>query len=255
VKIAVLSDVHGNLRALEAVLAHLDGIKPDAIVNLGDCVSGPLWPGETCDRLRALPAITVRGNHDRIVGQDAPETMSRSDRFAYERTTGAQRAWLRELPFERELEGVWCFHANPRDDMGYLVDEVVDGKLRLPSAELVQARLGTAKRPVVLCGHSHQPRIVRLPGGVVIINAGSVGWGAYVDAGPPWHVCETGTPHTRYALVTIGSSKVQVESVALEYDWEDAAATALRHGRADWAHALRTGYVAPEVNQPGSPPQ
>jgi predicted phosphodiesterase len=66
-KIAVVSDIHGNVLALEAVLADLTGEAPDVVVNLGDCVSGPLWPEETAAILRETSWPTVRGNHDRIV--------------------------------------------------------------------------------------------------------------------------------------------------------------------------------------------
>ncbi|MEC9404502.1 MAG: metallophosphoesterase family protein, partial [Pseudomonadota bacterium] len=69
-KIAVVSDIHGNVLALEAVLADLKLEAPDLIVNLGDCISGPLWPEETAAILREAAWPTVRGNHDRIVLDD-----------------------------------------------------------------------------------------------------------------------------------------------------------------------------------------
>ena len=82
-RIAVLADIHGNVLALDAVL---DDLKrrggADLTINLGDCVSGPLWPRETFERLEALDLPTVRGNHDRRVAVDpADETMwaSRSE--------------------------------------------------------------------------------------------------------------------------------------------------------------------------------
>ena len=90
-RIAVLADIHGNLLALDAVLddlKHRGGA--DITVNLGDCVSGPLWPRETMERLQALDLPTVRGNHDRRVAQDpADETMWPSDRYAQERLSAA----------------------------------------------------------------------------------------------------------------------------------------------------------------------
>src|SRR5215471_15524104 len=66
-RIAVLADFHGNLAALEAVVEDLQNRRPDQVVNLGDCVSGPLWPSETAALLMALGWPTVRGNHDRWV--------------------------------------------------------------------------------------------------------------------------------------------------------------------------------------------
>lgn len=240
--IAAFSDVHGNLRALEAVLAQIRRLRPDLVLNLGDCVSGPLWPRETCELLQSLSIPTVRGNHDRVVAQGRPEAMGASDRFARERLTDAQRDWLLNLPFDLSLEGLRCFHANPRDDMGYLLEEVADGTLRLADPAAILARL-EAPPPLLLCGHSHQPRIVCPAPGVTIVNPGSVGWQAYPDAGPPPHVSETGSPHARYAVVTTGRDGIRTELIAVEYDWEAAARTALAHGRPGWAHALRTGRV------------
>lgn len=92
-RIAVLADIHGNVLALDAVLDDLrQRGGADLIVNLGDCVSGPLWPRETMERLEALDLPTVRGNHDRRVARDtADETMWPSDRYAQDRLTAAQR--------------------------------------------------------------------------------------------------------------------------------------------------------------------
>jgi predicted phosphodiesterase len=64
-RMAVISDVHGNLPALEAVLADVKNHGADFTVNLGDCVTSPLWPKETFEALQSLALPTVRGNHDR----------------------------------------------------------------------------------------------------------------------------------------------------------------------------------------------
>src|SRR6266545_2589430 len=90
-RIAVLADIHGNISALEAVLADIRGRSADLIVNLGDCVSGPLWPRETFERLEQLGAPTVRGNHDRQVAILDPAQMGASDRFAFSELSDAQR--------------------------------------------------------------------------------------------------------------------------------------------------------------------
>ncbi|CAH2407389.1 hypothetical protein MES5069_60041 [Mesorhizobium escarrei] len=73
-RIAVLADIHGNVLALDAVLDDLrQRGGADLVVNLGDCVSGPLWPRETMERLEALALPTVRGNHDRRVARDTAD--------------------------------------------------------------------------------------------------------------------------------------------------------------------------------------
>lgn len=95
-RIAVLADIHGNVLALDAVLRDLEQRGgADLTVNLGDSVSGPLWPRETFARLEALALPTVRGNHDRRVAVDpADGGIWASDAYAQERLTDAQRAAL-----------------------------------------------------------------------------------------------------------------------------------------------------------------
>ena len=110
-RIAVIADVHGNILALEAVLAHLAVRKPDLIVNLGDCAAGPLWPRETLDRLAALNAPTVRGNHDRWMATLDPAAMGPSDRFACSEVSAEQCSRLGALPARLHIApGVFAVH-------------------------------------------------------------------------------------------------------------------------------------------------
>jgi len=83
--LAVLADIHGNVLALEAVLADLEHRKVDDVVNLGDCVSGPLSPRETAHLLMRLDWPTIRGNHDRWVTDWPPEKHYPFDAFAFRR--------------------------------------------------------------------------------------------------------------------------------------------------------------------------
>ena len=97
-RLGVVSDIHGNLPALQAVVADATaqgGV--DAWVNLGDILSGPLWPAETADWLLAQdPArwSTIAGNHERWLLHRPPERLGASDRHAAERLRPAHRAWL-----------------------------------------------------------------------------------------------------------------------------------------------------------------
>jgi putative phosphoesterase len=244
-RIAVIADIHGNLPALEAVLADLAGRRADMLVNLGDCASGPLWPRETMDRLTDLDAVTVRGNHDRHVATLAPAAMGSSDSFAHPRLSPEQRAWLEAMPVTAmPAPGVLVFHGTPRDDEAYLLDESYAGRLVRASLRAIRARLGTVAAKVVLCGHSHRPDVVQLPGGPLILNPGSVGLPAYRDPDPPAHVSETGTPHARYAMLEIGLDEiVSFEFRAVPYAFEEAALRAEANDRPSWAHALRTGFM------------
>lgn len=249
-RIAVLADIHGNVLALEAVLRDLKQ-RGDAelTVNLGDSVSGPLWPRETMERLEALALPTVRGNHDRRVAADpADDEMWPSDRYAQERLTGAQREALFAQPLTLEIApGVIAFHARPEHDEKYLADAVVDGHLVRAPIATIQRRLGNLDPTyrIVLCGHSHRSELIRLPGGPVIFNPGSIGCPAYDDSTPPSHVSEQGSPHARYGIVTLGEAgnPDRFEAIAVDYDHEAAARQAEQAGRPEWAFALRAGFM------------
>jgi predicted phosphodiesterase len=246
-RIAVLADIHGNLLALEAVLADLDRHKPDLIVDLGDCVSGPLWPRETMDCLSALNALTVRGNHDRQVSTWAPEDMGPSDRFAHGELEPQHLETLGSLPASlRASPDVLAFHASPHRDDLYLLDVAANGRLVRDSTRNIAARLDEPTARIVLCGHSHRPDMLRLDSGILVINPGSVGCPAYEDPSRPAHVSETGTPHARYALVDPRpNGETDVTMIAVAYDHEAAAARAEANGRSEWAFALRTGRMPP----------
>src|SRR3984885_9578221 len=97
-RIAVIADIHGNLTAIAAVLADIEHRNVDQIINLGDCVSGPLWPREVCDLLMASDDLTIRGNHDRWVSGLDLTSMGASDRYAYSQLNQGYRSWLAALP-------------------------------------------------------------------------------------------------------------------------------------------------------------
>jgi predicted phosphodiesterase len=248
-RIAVIADIHGNLLALEAVLADIATRGVDRTVNLGDCVSGPLWPSETAARLMALDLPTVRGNHDRWVIEAEGEALYFSDRLAREQLDETQRTWLAGLPMSRDLDcgglALRLFHATPTDDNSYLMEDKREGRLMQSDAAAIAARLGPMGRAgLVLTGHSHLPRLLVVDG-VTLLNPGSVGQPAYSDPTPPdAHVSEAGSPHARYAVVTLEEGAVAaVEMVAVAYDWEAAARRAESYGRADWARGLRSGFA------------
>ncbi len=244
-RLAILADIHGNLLALEAVLADLQSFAPDLTVDLGDCVSGPLWPRETFEMLETLKLPTVRGNHDRSVALDSPDRMGASDRFACGQLTEAQRRWLGALPFERDFApGIKGFHATPTRDDRYLLDEISGKRLVRAAAPKIAERLDNARASLILCGHSHRQDLVRLPDGRTILNPGSVGCPAYDDPSGEPHVSEAGSPHARYAIADLVDGRLSTVTFrALPYDHERAARRAEENGRPDWAHALRTGFM------------
>ena len=244
-RLAILSDIHGNLPALEAVLDDLARRDVTQVVNLGDCASGPLWPRETLAGLIALQWPTVRGNHDRILGRDRPEKMAPSDRYAHAETESAQRTWMTLLPPALDIgEGVVAFHARPGDDDAYLLEDVVDGRLAAARPAAVAERLGGVAGNIILTGHSHLPSLVCLDDGRTIINPGSVGLPAYDDPAEPAHVSEAESPLARYAIIVVEDGRlVSLDMIALPYDHEAAAARAEANERPVWAHALRTARM------------
>ena len=243
-RIAILSDVHGNIAALDAVLADVDRQGVDAIVNLGDVLSGPLFPCETADRLMTLDLPTIRGNHERQLLTHHPDRMGASDRYTHDMLQPHHRDWIAALPESLLLtDDVLMVHGAPGDDLCYWLESIDPPGLRPATTQEVEARAGGVDAPLILCGHTHIPRIHHRPGGGMIVNPGSVGLPAYEDVHPVLHKVETGSPHARYAVAEQTDGIWHASLIAVPYDWETAARAAEMRNRPDWATALRTGYV------------
>jgi predicted phosphodiesterase len=247
-RLAVVSDVHGNLAALDAVVADIAARAVDVVVNLGDLLSGALQPRETADRLMASGWPTVRGNHERQLLTLDVDRMGPSDRLAHGTITLEHRVWLSALPSTLEVvPGVLAFHGTPTDDLTYLLDTVDASGARTATTQEVLERLGgyaTSPRwSLLLCGHTHLQRSLHLPTGALVVNPGSVGWPAYADDVPHPHVMQAGTPHARYAVVDDSTGRWRVDLRAVDYDWDGAARLAEGNGRPDVARALRTGLA------------
>ena len=243
-RIAAVSDIHGNLFALNAVLADIERRGVDLIVNLGDIVSGPLLPQETAERLMALALPTIRGNHERQVLALDPDRMGPSDRYAFDTLGESQRRWMEALPGVLPLNGgVFLCHATPANDVDCYLEDLVERELRPAPLERIEERTRGCAASLILCGHSHIPKLVHLPSGQVIVNPGSVGIQAYEGHDPAPHRVEMGAPHARYAVTERRESGWAVEFFAVAYDWEAAARRAEQRDRPDWVRALRTGFV------------
>ncbi|MEB0139058.1 MULTISPECIES: metallophosphoesterase family protein [unclassified Undibacterium] len=251
-KIAVISDIHGNLAALDAVLADIDRQQVDLTVNLGDILSGALQPCATADRLMARNFPTIRGNHERQILEGETTRLGASDLYARATLRADQLAWLASLPLTLQFDRVLMVHGTPSSDLTYFLETVTSSGCRAATQEEILARAGVDDVSLILCGHTHVPRVVRLDDGRLIVNPGSVGLPAYRDIRPYPHRIENGAPHARYAVVDDGSGTWQAELLAVSYDWEAAAALALAHGRADWVAPLTRGFCEP-CNAPQQP--
>jgi predicted phosphodiesterase len=238
---AVIADVHGNAWALEVVLADIARRGVKAIVNLGDNVNGPLDPARSLELLRGCGALHVRGNGDRMTGVGG-DTATRSAMYARERLDEDALQWLRERPLTLIGEDWMAFHATPRSDTDYFLENIVAGKTVLAHREEVAGRLGKANASLIMCGHTHIPRLVTLATGQVVLNPGSVGLPAYASDTPSPHVVETGNPDARYAIVRRDVLGWRVEFHCVPYDWHAAAAHARAAGWEEWARNLETGY-------------
>lgn len=242
--LAVLSDIHGNLPALEAVVADARARGCIAFVNLGDILSGPLWPRETADFLMAQGWPTISGNHDRELVTGTPETMGRSDAHAIAELADHHLAWLRSLPADLALrEDVYLCHANPADDIHYLMHRVEPDRIRDAHDHEIAEMLGTREHRAIGCGHSHLPRHVVLADGRQVFNPGSVGLPAYAWDYPHVHRMEQGSTHACYAVLAGEGAELTIELHHTEYDHLSSAARAEANGRMDWAVPLRTGFV------------
>jgi putative phosphoesterase len=164
VRVAALYDVHGNVRALEAVLAQLADLNVDAVVFGGDLVWGS-WPRETLELARSLGerAQFLSGNMDRIALANREDA---SMRFVQEQLSEEQRRFVRAWPPTLSIDGVLYCHATPHSD-----EEVVTP---VSSEETWRDALRDVAEPTVVCGHIHFQYDERHAGRRVV-NPGSVG--------------------------------------------------------------------------------
>ena len=206
-QIAVLSDIHGNLLALEAVAAEIRREKPDAVLIAGDLVLNGPDPNGCVDALRLLEsegALIVSGNTDIAVGdfdygsaypqyQDGvPDTITAAAEWAHDELGDDQLDWLRRLPAERRMRAdgdtlILVVHASPGSQTrGF--DQALDNNVIFERAAAPDAR-------VICVGHTHLPEVRDL-GFKVIVNDGSCG---YVF---------DGEPTASWAMVTIANGTV-----------------------------------------------
>jgi predicted phosphodiesterase len=239
-RFAAIADVHGNCDALEAVLADIAAAGISEVVNLGDHVSGPLMPRETAEMLMARGFPSIQGNQDRLLVEKRAG-LGGPFRWLDE----PQVEWLARMPATLLYRGdVLLCHGSPRSDEAYWLDRVTsDGLIAPAPIEDVEAEASGIAASLILCGHTHLPRVVRLRDGRLVVNAGSVGLPGYRGADPVAHTVEAGTPHACYAILegTAGAWHATIRYVP--YDSRRMSELAARNGNPVWASALATGWV------------
>ncbi len=216
-RIAAFSDIHGNLTALEAVLANIERLNVDHLVCLGDLVALGPFPGQVIERLSALGCPVVQGNTDAWYKEPLPAGRRPADKrqamvydcylWLKEQLGPEQHTYLLSLPFQQRIGPLLCVHGSPRDFCEGMLPDT-------PQEELVAM---VADVPggieVVLCGHTHHPTR-RQVGELTIVGVGSVGLPADGDQRP----C--------YALLEDTPDGWQVEWPRPTYDVEAAVAAA-----------------------------
>jgi predicted phosphodiesterase len=242
---ALISDIHGNILALEAVVADIRRRRIETVLNLGDHLSGPLWPKETAAFLmKQHDWVQISGNHDRVTISMDPAALGPSDAYVYRTLDKSQKSWLGGLPASALLfDEILAFHGTPSDDSEYLLESVERGRGRLASLNEIEQRLSNRSAPVMACGHTHIQRAVQTNRGILIVNPGSVGLPAFDDDLPEPHIMESGSPHARYAILEKGEGGWTAALVSVPYASLLAAQRARNNDRPEWAVALETGFM------------
>jgi putative phosphoesterase len=223
-RLAIISDIHGNLPALEAVLADIEAQGLTEIFHLGDLVGYNPFPNETVALIaeRGIPGIT--GNYDQAVLAQVPDPMGELlnaritplGREIYAWTVQAVNQTTREFlaaqPRHRSLaRGRWRLlltHGSPRHIKDYVRPAWPD--------EMIGDLLGEVAEDILLTGHTHIP-VVRQVGGKWLINPGSVGFP------------KDGNPRAAYAVLACGQ-ELHVSIRRVEYDLDRTVQALVEHG-------------------------
>lgn len=246
-RLAVLSDIHSNIFALEAVLEDIARSQVDIKINLGDILYGPIAPKATYALLQEHDFVTICGNQDRQIFQASSQEIEANAtlKFVIEDLGDEPLLWLKKLSPTRHLDNdIFLCHGTPHDDMTYLLEDVSQGFAITKNEKEISSLLQGIHASLILCGHSHLPKTIFLEHiGQVIVNSGSVGLQAYKDEEPCVHSIENTCPEASYAIIEKTSDGWSVEHKRVAYDVEKASALALQNGRNDWEYALKTGKV------------
>lgn len=217
-RVAVITDIHGNLPALEAALAAVEEIGPDKVYCGGDLVGYGPWPNEVCREIERRDIPTIYGNYDHAIARDLDdcgcayvaqhdrELGQRSVEWTLAHTDQRSKDFMRELPFDLRFEvggkRVRLVHGSPRKVNEYLFDDKPARTFERIAAE--------ADCDMLVFGHTHKPWIGRY-GGVVFVNCGSVG--------KP----KDGDPRGAFAVLEATSAGVTARIERFDYDAELAS--------------------------------
>jgi len=222
VRVAIVSDIHGNLHALEAVLEAIDRDAPDAIWCLGDLVGYGPRPNRCCAVVAERADFCLIGNHDlavlgRLDFDDFQPDAALSARWTTAALEDEPRAYLESLESNGEREGIGLFHASPRDPVWEYV----------LTPEVAAASMAAASQELVLVGHSHVALHHRVSDGMLLLagdgthlglaadrwllNPGSVGQPRDTDPRAAWMLLDVGSRRASFHRVEYDVAKTQQE--------------------------------------------
>ncbi len=244
-RFAAIADIHGNLHALEAMLADIADQGIADVVNLGDHVSGPLAAAKTADLLMVLDFVAIRGDQDRRLLEACDNGKGSSKRRDFQELDPCHFEWMAAQP-ETLLyrDEVLLRHGSPKDDACYWLDHVTpEGGIQARSLTEVEADAEGVSTSLILCAHTHLPRSVRLSDGRMAVNPSSVGLPGYDGQQPVYHIVQTGTPDACYAILEQTRAGWSAAFRHVPYDSTAMAAMAAAGGLPKWANAtISTGW-------------
>jgi len=223
--IALLYDVHGNLAALEAVLAEAEQAGATSYLLGGDYATFGPWPRETAERLEGLPAVVrIRGNVDRWLREEpeVPESARPLVTAAVDAALGSLGPELSdrlyELPERAELDGILVVHGSPVSDVETFAPDPESGEEQM---------LGGEKQRTILFGHSHQQFRRPGPDGTTLVNPGSVGMPLDHDPRAAWALLDEGEIRFRRTEYDVERAAAQMRSLG---DWAEPLARRIEQG-------------------------
>jgi predicted phosphodiesterase len=223
--IALLYDIHGNLVALEAVLADAEAAGATSFLLGGDYASFGPSPGETAELLETLPVVArIRGNVERWLREE-PEVPADARQLVDPALTAAREslgptlvARLYELPVRSELDGILVCHGSPLSDVESFAPEPQAGEERM--------LVGESQR-TILFGHSHQQFRRAGPNGTLLVNPGSVGMPLDHDPRAAWALYEDGEITFRRTAYDVERAAAGMRSYG---DWAKPIVFRIEHG-------------------------
>ena len=223
--IALLYDIHGNLVALEAVVADAEAVGVRNYLLGGDYATFGPWPRETTELLETLPVVArIRGNVERWLREE-PEVPAEARQLVDPALAAASEslgptlvARLYALPAQSELDGILVCHGSPLSDVESFAPEPQPGEERMLAGETERT---------ILFGHSHQQFRRAGPNGALLVNPGSVGMPLDRDPRAAWALYEDGELTFRRTVYDVERAAAEMRAYG---DWAEPLVFRIKHG-------------------------